>query len=591
MSLFGMEIGKRSIMAQQTALEVTGHNMANANTPGYTRQIPNLVTTIPYHTPALTNSNKAGQLGTGVKVADIERIRDVFLDQQIRNEAKTAGYWDSIHDALAKMEVILNEPSSDGLRAVMDMYWESWQDLTAYPESEAVRSTVAQRGLALADAFNHMHKQLTELREDLNASVEIKVNEINTITKQISDLNAQILNIQIAGKQPNDLEDKRDLLLDQLSQIIDIKTFTDHNGMVAVQLGGRTLVQGRDYTELTTEQDSQGMHLVIWADTKVRARIESGELRGYLDARGKTNLSQEKDPSEYREIVPNLLDDLNKLAETIIKRTNEIHKTGYNLDINAESLNFYEMPTGANIEWAAIIKVEDAILNDPMKIAAAEDPTFDPDTGEKINFGDSRIAMAIANLKHDYNSVGQVAQSGNLPGLPATISNKHINITYDNTVYNLIIDGDFDNNQQLADAVQAEIDRHRLPITVEMQGDRMVMSSFDKGFESVEWFWGATSDTAPTSGSISDATVDDFWRSVCANIGVRSQESVRMLDNQIVLLSELTNKKEAVSGVNLDEEVINMIKFQHAYNAASRFITTMDEAIDVIVNRMGLVGR
>lgn len=502
MSLFGMEIGKRSIMAQQTALEVTGHNMANANTPGYTRQIPNLVTTIPYHTPALTNSNKAGQLGTGVKVADIERIRDVFLDQQIRNEAKTAGYWDSIHDALAKMEVILNEPSSDGLRAVMDMYWESWQDLTAYPESEAVRSTVAQRGLALADAFNHMHKQLTELREDLNASVEIKVNEINTITKQISDLNAQILNIQIAGKQPNDLEDKRDLLLDQLSQIIDIKTFTDHNGMVAVQLGGRTLVQGRDYTELTTEQDSQGMHLVIWADTKVRARIESGELRGYLDARGKTNLSQEKDPSEYREIVPNLLDDLNKLAETIIKRTNEIHRNGFSLNNTGgtpDGANFFTEPTGTNIEWADIIKVEDDIINDPMNIAAAQDPTFDLITGEQMNFGDSRIAMAIANLKHDYNTG---------VGMP-----------------------------------------------------------------------------------ISDATVDDFWRSVCANIGVRSQESVRMLDNQIVLLSELTNKKEAVSGVNLDEEVINMIKFQHAYNAASRFITTMDEAIDVIVNRMGLVGR
>lgn len=507
MSLFGLEIGKRSIMSQQTALEVTGHNIANTNTPGYTRQIPNLVTTKPYHTPTLTNNTKVGQLGTGVMVADIQRIRDSFLDQQIRNESKTTGYWSSIQDALAKVEVILNEPSNDGLRAVMDMYWESWQDLVAHPESEAVRSTVAERGMALADAFNHMHKQMLELREDLNASVRIKVDEINSIASQIADLNLQILSIKIAGKQPNDLEDKRDLLLDQLSEIVDIKTFVDHNGMISVQIGGRTLVQGADSTLLSTTQDSKGMHMVIWDDTKTRAQIESGELRGLLDARGRTELPQEKDPSEYREIVPNLIDNLNKLAKTIVVRTNELHKTGYSLNNTTDSpdgTNFFEQPLDPNsiTDWAAFIRVTSNILSDPKNIAAAEDRTFD-DEGERVNFGDARIAMAIANLKHDFNGTP-------IPGVTNLVSN---------------------------------------------------------------------------------ATVDDFWRSICADVGVKTQEAKRMVINQEVLLSQLESKKQSISGVSLDEELTNMIKYQHAYNAASRFITTIDEAIDVIVNRMGLVGR
>ncbi len=509
MSLFGLEIGKRSIMAQQTALEVTGHNLANANTPGYTRQMPNLVVTRPYHTPALTNSNKAGQLGTGVMVAEIERIRDVFLDQQIRNEAKTSGYWQSMQDALAKIEVILNEPSDDGIRAVMDMYWQAWQDLVAHPESEAVRTAVTERAMALADGFNHMYTQLTELREDLNASVKIKVDEINVISGQLAELNLQILSIKIAGKQPNDLEDQRDLLIDQLSQIVDIKTFIDNNGMVAVQVGGRTLVQGTDNTPLTVTQDSKGMHMVIWADTKARADIESGELRGYLDARGKTDLAADKDI--YRETVPELIENLNALAKTIAIKTNELHRSGYSL-VNETDVpdgsNFFDSPlTEAEInaitDWAHYIKVNSAIMADPKLIAAAGSPTTDLVTGNK-NYGDSTIALAIAQLKHDYNDNALFAGINNL---------------------------------------------------------------------------------------VSNATMDDYWRSICAEVGVKSQEALRMVSNQEVLLSQLESKRQSISGVSIDEELTNMIKFQHAYNAASRFITTMDEAIDVIVNRMGLVGR
>lgn len=511
----GLEIGKRSIMTHQSALNITGHNVANVNTPGYTRQSPNIVTSPPWHTPVLTGNSQVGQFGTGVDVISIDRLRDRFLDDQIRNETRTLGYWDSMQESLSRLEVILNEPSSDGLRGVMDQFWESWQDLSAHPESESVRSVVTQRGMALAEAFNHTYRQLKELREDANASIRVKVDEINSIAQQLSDLNKQILSISVAGKEPNDLLDKRDLLLDQLASIADIKVYEQRNiidestgavkrfsGMITVQLGGRSLVQGTDYHRLDTQADLESMNMVVWEDTRVKADIQGGELRGLLDVRGKT--LWETGPSEYKELIPNLINDLNRMAKTIIMTTNDLHRTGYSLNnqtATADGTNFFNQPadpSAPTIKWAEYFSVTSAIIDDPKNIAAAATATWD--AGNKINFGDGGIALQIARLKH-------LGYSG-------------------------------------ADA-----------------------------------------------SLIQNVTVDDFWRAVCAFIGVDSQEASRMARNQETLLGELENKRQSLSGVSLDEEMTNMIKFQHAYNAASRFITVIDEAIDVIVNRMGLVGR
>lgn len=586
-NFLSMEIGKRSIMTHQTALSVTGHNIANANTVGYTRQSPTLVTTRPHYTPNLTSNSGIGQLGTGVEVAYLERLRDAFLDGQIRNENKTTGYWSAIQDTLAKIEVILNEPSNDGLRTVMDQFWESWQDLSAHPESESVRAVVAQRGAALADAFNHTYQQLTELREDVNAFVRVKVDEINSIAQQMADLNQQILSITIAGKQPNDLLDKRDLLIDELSRIADVTVNHDHNGMVSVQLGGRPLVQGKDFAVMDTVTDKRGMHQVVWADTKTAVNVTGGELRGLLDARGATEL--DKSPSVYAEIIPNMIEDLNQLAKTIILRTNEIHRGGFSLNnqtLFPDGINFFTEPADGN--WAQMMQVDQQIADDPKNIAAARYHTWEGEI--ETNFGDGAVALMIAQLKHDYNIQQYTASSGDLTvtfpyDAEITFSVDEVPITIPQEAYADL--------NKLADAIQKALSE--LPVNVRSEGNRLVFYSTDSSFGGVTAFSLTGTDLVdiqvPTGGVVKSATTDDFWRSVCAQVGVMSQESLRMVKNQDTLLNELENKRQSVSGVSLDEEMTNMIKFQHAYNAASRFITTIDEAIEVIVNRMGLVGR
>ena len=596
MSIFmGLEIGKRSIMTHQTALSVTGHNIANANTVGYTRQSPTLVTTRPHYTPNLTSNSGIGQLGTGVEVAYLERLRDAFLDGQIRNENKTTGYWSAIQDTLAKIEVILNEPSNDGLRTVMDQFWESWQDLSAHPESESVRAVVAQRGAALADAFNHTYQQLTELREDVNAFVRVKVDEINSIAQQMADLNQQILSITIAGKQPNDLLDKRDLLIDELSRIADVTVNHDHNGMVSVQLGGRPLVQGKDFAVMDTVTDKRGMHQVVWADTKTAVNVNGGELRGLLDARGATEL--DKSPSVYAEIIPNMIEDLNQLAKTIILRTNEIHRGGFSLNNQSafpDGMNFFTEPADGN--WAQMMQVDQQIVDDPKNIAAARYHTWEG--GIETNFGDGAVALMIAQLKHDYNIQQYTASSGDLTvtfpyDAEITFSVGVVDITIPQPSLDPPQEAYTDLNK-LADAIQQALDNKGLALNVRTEGRQLVFYSTET-FAIQDFLTEDNNLTTQVPDDndkvVNKATTDDFWRSVCAQVGVMSQESLRMVKNQDTLLNELENKRQSVSGVSLDEEMTNMIKFQHAYNAASRFITTIDEAIEVIVNRMGLVGR
>ncbi|MBO8159043.1 flagellar hook-associated protein FlgK [Thermosyntropha sp.] len=636
MSFFGIEIGKRSIMSHQTALEVAGHNISNTNTPGYTRQVANLQTTRPYHTPVMVNSGKAGQMGTGVTVKDIQRIRDAFIDEQIRNENKTAGYWNALQDALSKIEVILNEPSEDGLRSVMDLYWKSWQDLVANPESEAVRATVVQRAMAMADTFNHTYKQLKELREDVNASVAIKVVEINSIIQQVADLNQQILAINIAGKQPNDLLDKRDYLLDQLSHLTSVKIVQEQNGMVAVQMGGRTLVQGVEYYELGTVQDTQGMHMVIWKDTGVRANVEGGELRGLLDVRGKTERAEEPSPSPYKEIVPEMMEQLNTLAKTIVLRTNELHRGGFSLNNQTtfpDGINFFDQPdTLADInaieDWAEYIKVAQNIAVDPKNIAAAAYRTWDDSTGvlQKYNFGDGANALKIAQLKHSLNDRYVWAESPSLGSLSFPYDNisGDIVITYVDdpaagttvtktiNISALTPPANYRDLAELAYALQkylqedADLKANDVLIEVRLSGDKLIFVGGERFKEidatGLNLLKGNPPISTPLmtaslvadksySGVINYVTCDDYWRAITANKGVQASEAKRMVDSQEILLNQLESKRQSVSGVSLDEEMANIIKFQHAYNAAARYITVMDESLEVIVNRIGIVGR
>ncbi|HHY59753.1 MAG TPA: flagellar hook-associated protein FlgK, partial [Clostridia bacterium] len=215
-TFFGFNTALKSLFAQQKAINTTAHNIANASTPGYTRQQAVMAADFAFPVPSLNRPGGAGQIGTGVLVVEMRRIRDQFLDKQIRQELATLGQWEQRAETLKLVETVFIEPSDSGLSKLFNEFWVAWQELSKNAENVAIRTSLVETAVSLAEAFNHAHQQLTQIVEDLKYMAEIKATQINTIARQIDDLNKQIATIQLAGDAPNDLKDKRDLLLDEL---------------------------------------------------------------------------------------------------------------------------------------------------------------------------------------------------------------------------------------------------------------------------------------------------------------------------------------------------------------------------------------
>ncbi|GAB6931758.1 flagellar hook-associated protein FlgK [Calditerricola satsumensis] len=508
----GLEVGKRALFAQQAAMHTTGHNIANANTEGYTRQRAHLQAAPPIPHPGWQIDRAPGQIGTGVTVAALERMRVDFLDVQYRGQAKHAGYWTAKADALSKLEVLFNEPSDSGLQVVLDRFWQAWQDLAKEPESLAARAVVRQRGVAVAETLAALHRGLMEHQRDLNDVVRVKVDEINAIAAQIRDLNLQIARVVPHGYQPNDLYDQRDVLLDRLARLVDVRTEPAANGMINVYIGGQLLVEGTTANTVTAEPDAQGLYAVRLNGSDLA--LTSGELLGHLEARGHVV------NGEVVGIIPSFLKRLNDLAVALAKEINDLHRAGMNLDdIQNRRTNpnaaLDQLPFFIDRAW---YEANPNALNDPNL-----DPTTIPDPSDAANVMVNPLILA---------SLNKIAAATPDPNTGTSS------------------EGDGSNARTIA-AIKFKTITQGLPET---------------------------------------STLDDFYRYTIAQLGVDSQEAQRMKANSELLAGEIASRRESVSGVSLDEEMANLVKFQHAYNAAARLITTIDEMLNRVINGMGRVG-
>ncbi len=508
----GLEVAKTGIFAQQNALYTTGHNISNANTRGYTRQVVNMQAqrALPY--PGLQASKNPGQLGTGAIVTDIQRIRESYLDTQFRNEIKHAGYWQAREETLEKIELILMEPSDSGLSNTLDRFWASWQDLAKEPEASAARAVIVERAQAVIETLSSMRTGLINQQNDLNNVISTKVSEVNSLMTQIRDLNDQIGRIEPHGYNANDLKDQRDVLIDDLSKLVNVDAVQPvlsadgrDTGMVRILAGNVALVDGRQQAEMGfVANEYTGLYDVTYNGAK--AELVRGEILGLLESRGENIypggvIAPGVEP-EVRGIINDVIAHIDTLAVELAKQINDIHSTGLN---------------------------QDDIKNGITTPGAGESLLFFIDkehyerTGEFISPTDSGNFMIHPEISKSLDKIA-AAQSGAV--------------------------GDGTN----ANAI-ASLKFH-------------TVSSFPE-----------------------TATFDDFYRNLLAEIGVQVTEAGRLGDNSQVMVNQVENRRQSVSGVSLDEEVSNMIKFQHAYNASSRMITTMDEILDKVINGMGIVGR
>ncbi len=347
-TFFGINTALRGLEAQQTGLNVTGHNIANASTQGYSRQEVDLQASDPIDLPG----NAAGQLGSGVDVADVKRAHDSFIQQQIIYQNGSQSSQQSLSDTLAQVSDVYNAPSAQGFGSLLSSYFTAWQGLANNPSDTPSRSVVIAQGTALATGFNAASSALTALQTNEDGKIAPLVTQVNTIAQSIATLNGQITAVSATGQSPNDLQDKRDALVNQLSQIVGIQYNETPQGAANISLrGGGSLVQGVTSFALSTVADASRPNATDILDQNGRpVTVSDGQLGGAITARDKTIQGQ--------------LDSLNTLASNVMSAVNAFHTANYDANGKPGEVFF----TGTS---AASMSVNAAVAADPAKVAAA----------------------------------------------------------------------------------------------------------------------------------------------------------------------------------------------------------------------------
>ena len=552
-----LSIGKRGMMAQQAAVQVTAHNIANVNTEGYSRQEVIFEEGIPL------NSNP-GQTGTGVNAADIQRRYDSFIEEQLTDSKETLGNFGVQVSAFSKIEDLFNDSMGTDINKLLGQFFNSMQDLSANPAGTPERVTVLSRGDALTDAINNIYSSLNQLQKDMNSQVSQTVNEINSITAQIASLNVDIRQAEITGQNANDSRDMRGRILNDLAEKIDIQYFEDDTGQITVIGGGlATLVEkGNSWTlDIETNTDNYGYYNIIYSPdesnvTNLTDRISNGRLKGLLTIRD-TETSD-------------AMDELDRLAAAIASEINQIHRTGYGLDGS----------TGINL-FTPSFETGDVLSEDVGAITAMSTNTGTGsvsatiDDPSALTFNDYEITFSggnytFLNKSTNASSTAAYADPSNFTfeGLSVNISGSfgegdtYIISAHKNTAKNLQVAIDMRDTARIAAATASTDNR----------GDNRNVLALVQIQDAL------TIDGTSSFGS--------YYGSIVGRIGVNSQYINSQYSAQEFSSEQLHNMRESVSGVSIDEEMANLMKFQHAYQASARLITIGDELLETL---MGIV--
>jgi len=364
-TFFGIEIGRTALVAAQIGQDITGNNIANAGTEGYSVETPDLET-LDYNKPASRDTLSSIPLGSGVLVSHVLRARDQFLDAQVRDATSATNLQTAQRNALKQVSAAFHEPSDTGLNAALGKFFTSFQDLANNPEDLGIRATTVQKGDALARVFQNVQQSLTAIGTSLAGQAATDVQTINDYGSQIAALNRTIRQNAATGQAPNDLLDRRDLLIDKLSAIANIAAHTNSDGTVSVAIGSSDVVVGLDAIPVTQ------------SGLTARGDLTGGSLAGIVQAQSQVTAYQGR---------------LDTVAASVVSQVNAVHRTGVGRDGTTTGLNFFTATAGKE---ASTIAVNPVLEAHPENVAAAAAPVPPATAGSP---GDGSNAIVLASLE------------------------------------------------------------------------------------------------------------------------------------------------------------------------------------------------
>lgn len=675
------EIARSGLFASERALYVTGHNIANINTAGFSRQQAIIAAAAPDY-------SKKFPEGLGATIEQVRQIRQTFLDNVYWSENEVLGYQETRLKTLNDIQSIIGEPLTDGLQSVMNQFWDSWQELSKSPESLTVRALVRQRANAFVTQANHIGEQLNKLQEDLDSEVKVRIDEINTLAQNIADLNIKILKTENSGDFANDFRDERANCIDRLSKLINIDINERQDSMVDIDVAGHFLVTREDVSKIYAGENTLGSLYVAprWEATDQLVDIRSGVLKGLLEARGEAVIGTEDSISNGSPNVKSditfaidLSDDtfgaanLAQLQANIGQFIDRLENKG--IDYNFNLITFGGAPGAdvpqqftdrASFEAAVaalttrsvttdndffsvvnrlqndvtyrneanrylMVFTNETIQGDAVNVTApalqtqidnlnqlgmttfvASDAAFIGDTNPEPgwqNVADSTGGKLYDLAAVDYDQLGldinedvnekisTVPKSNDIISDMKRRLNALINIVARevNSLHKEGLDIDGNPGEDFFVKTNNDYSMKMGNITI-----NPIFSELDKIAAGKT---AATGDNALAEDIITlrhetifgnsserqDAS--DFYRTIILTLGNNGQEANQAVDGQQKLIQSAEDRRNAIAGVSMDEEMSNMIKFQYSYNAATKVISLMDECFESIINKLGTQGR
>lgn len=375
-TFFGIETMRRALLSQRTVMDTVGHNIANAGTKGYSRQIVELSPTGAFPYPGTNRVYGAGQIGTGVITESIKRVRNEFVDGQVRVGITNTAQLEVEKDTLSQIENIFLEPATtQGFSGAMTDFFDAWQEISKYPDNTAARNQVIAMGRNMVDVIRNVDQTLRDIRVDLNGQIVKDVEIVNGILRDIADLTPEIAKVFTHGMSPNDLLDQRDRLIDELSQYMNVQVEdSEYLGGLAISVGGRELMRNETVYELTLEPNwdhpSQNtktpyMNDVSQSDYYMLAQFSTGELKGLINSRDV--------------ILPEVQEKYETMVKTFVDSVNNVHSKGLGIAVEDYSVfgagTTAEIGNNANFAQIAATDTQYFAVGEMIQIVDQNDPS------------------------------------------------------------------------------------------------------------------------------------------------------------------------------------------------------------------------
>ncbi len=529
------DIGKTALMANQTAISVTSHNISNVNNPDYSRQEVILGIKTPIKI-------RGGYLGRGVSVDGIKRSYDKFLTDMLINQENMLGRSKILKDILSQVEEVFNEANRSGLTGAINDFFNALEDLSSNPSDLTKRTVLINVGNELISKFKSMENSVEDTMVNIKFEMGELVKKINSIGKELAEINKKIVQLEAGGVgQASDLRDRRDALLKELSGIVNVSYYENSDKAYVVMIGMRNLVSGGIYNEISMSQSAEG-DIFKLDGIDISERISGGKLSGLINA--------------LKLINNEILYKFRKLLAGFTNEFNLIHQTGFDLNNNTGN-NFFKPLTNIYYEEHSTLGTITAISVDNYA---------------NLKFDEYYINIKSGNtyeVVNKYNN--EVILTGNyISGSPIVFDGISVTISgavneYDSffisPLKTFIKDAGLNINDAKAIALAS------VPNAPSDNTNLLSLLGLKQN----------------TIFSLNNKNVYDFYNDIASEIGVLSASANDNLRFDQTLYNEISYKKNVAQGVNLDEEAVNLIRYQRAFEAAAKVIQVANELLDTLV--------